>query len=224
MTSSFAEGKIKTFFKLKLVFSSQNLPCSRTINNAKSYFTKLSAVAAAQAANATTDATKPEDNLNLKAEEAKIDTDCEMPALNIESNDNQNIIKHALPKPTTVSSVSRSATPVQTKQMQSKQMTDFFPVRRSIRKTKKAVELESLRHIEKAIEQQCEDGLVVKFFKEKGRGICAGRPFARGEFVVEYIGDLIEQSEADRREEIYAKDSAFGCYMYYFKHKEQQWW
>lgn len=149
----------------------------------------------------------------------KNDVDTEMSALNIESND-ELMTKPALPKP-----ISRSSTPLQAKPMQSKQMTDFFPVRRrSVRKTKKAVEQEYLRNIEKAIEQQCEDGLVVKIFKDKGRGICAGRPFARGEFVVEYIGELIDQIEADRREEIYAKDSAFGCYMYYFKHKEQQWW
>lgn len=103
-------------------------------------------------------------------------------------------------------------------------LNDYFPVRRSVRKTKKAVEQENLRHIENAIEKQSEEGLVVKVFKDKGRGICAGRPFARGEFVVEYIGELIEQNEADRREEIYAKNTAVGCYMYYFKHKEQQWW
>lgn len=105
-----------------------------------------------------------------------------------------------------------------------KQITDFFPVRRSIRKTKRAVEQENLRHIERAIEQKSEDGLVVKLFQDKGRGIIADRPFARGEFVVEYIGDLIDQAEADRRERIYAKDAKFGCYMYYFKHKEHQWW
>lgn len=165
----------------------------------------------------TADAIQPEND--LMADEAKNDVDCEMSALNIDSNDNQIVNMSVLSKP-----ASRSSTPSHSKQMQSKQMTDFFPVRRSIRKTKKAVEQEYLRHIEKAIEQQSEDGLVVKLFKDKGRGICAGRPFARGEFVVEYIGDLIEQNEADRREEIYAKDSAFGCYMYYFKHKEQQWW
>lgn len=119
-----------------------------------------------------------------------------------------------------VSVAARSPTPA----LKSKCLTDYFPVRRSIRKTKRAVEQEHLRHIEIAIEKQSEDGLVVKWFKDKGRGICAGRPFARGEFVVEYIGDLIEQSEADRREEIYAKNSSVGCYMYYFKHKEQQWW
>lgn len=108
--------------------------------------------------------------------------------------------------------------------MHLKQMTDFFPVRRSIRKTKRAVEQEQLRYIEKAIEKQCEDGLAVKIFKDKGRGVIADRSFSRGEFVVEYIGDLIDHNEADRREEIYAKDAKFGCYMYYFKHKEQHWW
>lgn len=104
------------------------------------------------------------------------------------------------------------------------QMTDFYPIRRSVRKTKQAVEQEQTRLIEIAIEKQLEDGLVVEDFGEKGRGIVAGRPFQRGEFVVEYIGELIDQAEADRREEEYAKKTDFGCYMYYFKHKEQQWW
>lgn len=104
------------------------------------------------------------------------------------------------------------------------QLTDFFPIRRSVRKTKKAVEQEHSRYIEMAIEKQLEDGLQVEMFPEKGRGIVAGRAFARGEFVVEYIGQLIDQTEADRREESYAKNVDFGCYMYYFKHKEQQWW
>lgn len=104
------------------------------------------------------------------------------------------------------------------------QLTDFFPIRRSGRKTKQAVEQEISQYIEMAIEKQLEDGLIVKVFPEKGRGIVAGRPFQRGEFVVEYIGELIDQTEADRREEDYAKNAEFGCYMYYFKHKEQQWW
>lgn len=189
--------------------------CSPKVNDAKTFFRKLEAAADAHVK--TADTNKPDGDSN--ANELKNDIDCEMSAITtIETIDNRNL-KCATPKP-----ISRSTTPLAQRPLQSKQMTDFFPVRRSIRKTKKAVELEYLRHIEKAIEQQCEDGLIVKFFKEKGRGICAGRPFARGEFVVEYIGDLIEQSEADRREEIYAKDTAFGCYMYYFKHKEQQWW
>lgn len=111
-----------------------------------------------------------------------------------------------------------------TRRIQSTQLTDFFPIRRSGRKTKQAVEQEISQHIETAIEKQLEDGLIVKIFPEKGRGIVAGRAFQRGEFVVEYIGELIDQLEADRREEAYAENAEFGCYMYYFKHKEHQWW
>lgn len=192
-----------------------------SINTAKSYFTKLQAVANAQTKHIDDSTAEFEENLKLDViDDGNCDVDCEMSALNIASGDSSDCVKMmmaTLPRP-----LSRSSTATPSKSMQ---MTDYFPVRRrSVRKTKKAVEQEYLRTIEKAIEQQCEDGLVVKLFKDKGRGICAGHPFARGEFVVEYIGDLIEQNEADRREEIYAKDSAFGCYMYYFKHKEQQWW
>lgn len=110
------------------------------------------------------------------------------------------------------------------RRIQSTQLTDFFPIRRSGRKTKQAVEQEISQYIETAIEKQLEDGLIVKIFPEKGRGIVAGRAFQRGEFVVEYVGELIDQMEADRREEAYVENAEFGCYMYYFKHKEQQWW
>lgn len=121
----------------------------------------------------------------------------------------------------TVFPVPKNAAP---RRVQSTQLTDYFPIRRSGRKTKQAVEQEISQHIEMAIEKQLEDGLIVKVFSEKGRGIVAGRPFQRGEFVVEYIGELIDQMEADRREEDYAQNAEFGCYMYYFKHKEIQWW
>lgn len=42
-----------------------------------------------------------------------------------------------------------------------KKVTDFFPVRRSVRKTKKAVQEEMMRSIEKAIIDGREDGLRV---------------------------------------------------------------
>lgn len=103
-------------------------------------------------------------------------------------------------------------------------LTEFFPVRRSVRKTKKAVEQEQLRNIEAAIRNEQEDGLVVQEFPHKGRGIMAARRFTKGEFVIEYIGDLITMTEANRREQLYAKDENTGCYMYYFKHKNQQHW
>lgn len=129
------------------------------------------------------------------------------------------------PAPTVpVKPVVETATEKSQRSIHDTQMTDFFPIRRSVRKTKKAVQQEQEQQIEMAIKKQLENGLVVKTFPGKGRGVIAGRQFSKGEFVVEYIGDLIEQSEADRREEAYAADSALGCYMYYFRHKEQTWW
>lgn len=103
-----------------------------------------------------------------------------------------------------------------------KKLTDFFQVRRSVRKTKKEVLWERDRDIEKAIREQRESGLKIKHFEGKGRGIVTTRPFIKGEFVVEYIGDLISVSEAKEREQIYAEDDSTGCYMYYFKHKNVQ--
>ncbi len=65
---------------------------------------------------------------------------------------------------------------------------------------------------------------MIKEFPLKGRGIVASKPFTKGEFVVEYIGDLIDMAEANEREKIYAKDENTGCYMYYFKYRNQQYW
>lgn len=103
-----------------------------------------------------------------------------------------------------------------------RELTEFFPVRRSVRKTKTAVKEEMMRSLEKAILEERADGLKIEHFEGKGRGICADRPFQRGEFVVEYIGDLIDMAEANLRERKYALDENAGCYMYYFKHKNQQ--
>ncbi|XP_055626758.1 histone-lysine N-methyltransferase PR-Set7 [Toxorhynchites rutilus septentrionalis] len=103
-----------------------------------------------------------------------------------------------------------------------KKLTDFFQVRRSVRKTKKEVQWERDRDIEKAIREERESGLKIANFEGKGRGIITTRAFSKGEFVVEYIGDLITVAEAKQREQMYAEDDNTGCYMYYFKHKNVQ--
>lgn len=105
-----------------------------------------------------------------------------------------------------------------------KKVTDFFPVRRSVRKTKKEVQAEKNRIIEQAIREQREEGLTIRVFPNKGRGVVTTRFFERGEFVIEYVGDLISMPEANKREKLYAKDDNTGCYMYYFKHNDQQYW
>lgn len=153
--------------------------------------------------------------------------------LNVEYNENGETDGFVVPKvpvagetktekPTTNNNFVANGTSA--KQVRDTLMNEYFPIRRSVRKTQKVIEEEQTRYIEKAIEEQRQDGLVIREFDDKGRGIVAARPFQRGEYVVEYIGELIDQMEADKREARYMKNANFGCYMYYFRHKEQQWW
>ncbi|KAL5240831.1 hypothetical protein ACI65C_008241 [Semiaphis heraclei] len=97
-------------------------------------------------------------------------------------------------------------------------VTAFFPIRRSARKSKNIVNEEKQLALEEAIASQNEDGLKITVFPNKGRGIIAGKDFARGEYVVEYSGELICIQEARKREAIYSQDTTTGCYMYYFKY------
>lgn len=54
--------------------------------------------------------------------------------------------------------------------------------------------------------------------EEKGRGVIATRTFSPGEFVVEYIGELISGSEARAREAEYNKDPSVGSFMFFFSY------
>lgn len=125
----------------------------------------------------------------------------------------------------------------------------FLVIRRSIRQPRQEIQKEKRRNIEQAIKEEREDGLTVGFkniyvnknlfqlsvyflifpqqmriIEEKGRGVVTTRLFKRGEFVVEYIGDLISVQEAYNRDTEYSANNNVGCYMYYFKHKEHSWW
>ncbi|XP_070571746.1 N-lysine methyltransferase KMT5A-like [Ptychodera flava] len=95
-------------------------------------------------------------------------------------------------------------------------LTDFFSVRRSSRRCKSDIEAAEQKKLQEAILSQQEDGLAVKEFEGKGRGVVATKNFMRGEFVVEYAGDLIDIQTAKKREEEYAAKPEVGCYIYYF--------
>ncbi|CAK1541611.1 unnamed protein product [Leptosia nina] len=101
-------------------------------------------------------------------------------------------------------------------------LTEYFPVRRSVRKTSKCVMAEKMRDLERAIREQKEDGLKVAYFDGKGRGVIATQAFYRGQYVVEYTGELVGVAEAREREHKYAQDPNAGCYMYYFRLQDQQ--
>lgn len=97
-------------------------------------------------------------------------------------------------------------------------------MRRSVRKTKRAVLEEREQHFRDLLRNGSEDGLEVRSFKDKGRGVIASKEFNKGDFVVEYSGELIDLTEAKQREEKYANNETTGCYMYYFKHQNHQYW
>jgi len=100
-------------------------------------------------------------------------------------------------------------------------LKDFYPVRRSSRKPESEIKKEKQQEVEETVLSEEERGLRICCFDEKGRGVVATQPFKRGDFVVEYRGDLIDMTEAKRRECIYEQDPTVGCYMYYFQHKNQ---
>lgn len=120
---------------------------------------------------------------------------------------------------------SKKATPVPkmvlNDETNNKKITDFFQIRKSSRKCKSELEKDKKEHIEKAIINKLEDGLLVKQIENKGRGVFSTRSFLKGDFIVEYAGDLITYKEAKKRESEYGKDAAIGCYMYYFDFKSK---
>lgn len=102
-----------------------------------------------------------------------------------------------------------------------KTITDYFPVRRSDRRTLVTIKKEKQKEVEDAILSGKEDGFEIKEIIGKGRGVVSKRLIKRGEFVLEYHGDLIDMEEAKRREKLYSKEENTGCYMYYFTYNNK---
>ncbi|XP_055986294.1 N-lysine methyltransferase KMT5A-like [Sorex fumeus] len=104
------------------------------------------------------------------------------------------------------------------KPQQNRKLTDSYPVRRSSRKSKAELQSEQRRRIDELIASGKEEGMKIGLIDGKGRGVIATKQFSRGQFIVEYHGDLIEITDAKKREARYAKDPSTGCYMYYFQY------
>ncbi|XP_059894521.1 N-lysine methyltransferase KMT5A-A isoform X1 [Gadus macrocephalus] len=104
---------------------------------------------------------------------------------------------------------------------QNRRVTDYFPIRRSSRKSKAELKFEEKRHIDDLITNGIEEGMEVQQIEEKGRGVFSTRGFQKGEYVVEYHGDLLLIPDAKRREAEYAQNPATGCYMYYFQYLDK---
>ncbi|KAM9393068.1 lysine methyltransferase 5Ab isoform 2-T2 [Pholidichthys leucotaenia] len=104
---------------------------------------------------------------------------------------------------------------------QNRKVTDYYPIRRSDRKTKAELKNEQYRHLDNLIKNNTEEGMQVRQIEGKGRGVFALKGFKKGDFVVEYHGDLLDLSEAKIREAQYAEDPQTGCYMYYFQYQSK---
>ncbi|XP_041854425.1 lysine methyltransferase 5Ab [Melanotaenia boesemani] len=104
---------------------------------------------------------------------------------------------------------------------QNKKVTDYFPIRRSNRKTKTELKGEEHKHIDDLIKNGTEEGMQVRHIEGKGRGVFAMKDFKKGDYVVEYHGDLLDLTQAKMREDKYAEDPQTGCYMYYFQYQSK---
>ncbi|XP_056258842.1 N-lysine methyltransferase KMT5A-A [Seriola aureovittata] len=104
------------------------------------------------------------------------------------------------------------------KNSQNRKVTDYYPIRRSSRKSKTELKCEQKKLIDDLITKGIEEGMEVQHIEGKGRAVFANRCFQKGEYVVEYHGDLLQITDAKKREAEYAQNPATGCYMYYFQY------
>lgn len=96
---------------------------------------------------------------------------------------------------------------------------------RQKRKTRRKLQDEKVNNIQRAIRDVHENGIEIRWITNKGRGIFATENFSRGDFVVEYSGELIPMYEARYREHLYAaKDQSGSSYMFYFRFNDKPLW
>jgi len=93
----------------------------------------------------------------------------------------------------------------------------FMPIRRSERRPKKNQTTDIIQKLKETGSNDSLLPLEVVEIAGKNRGVVPTKKISKGEFVVEYAGELIEHTTAEERENRYAMDISKGCYMYYFK-------
>ena len=83
------------------------------------------------------------------------------------------------------------------------------------------LQLQELTRFRLLVDNDAGLGLVTRSVPGKGRGVFAARDFYKGDFIVEYAGDLISGKMAKEKEAEYEKDPSKGCFMFYFKANEK---
>ncbi|XP_029572869.1 N-lysine methyltransferase KMT5A [Salmo trutta] len=148
-------------------------------------------------------APRPRETTTLKVEEDP------------KSHPNPGLVPH-VPVPKSNGGASRKVRKAQGSTAQNRKVTDYYPIRRSSRKSKAELKNEEHRQLDDLIKHGVEEGLQVKNIEGKGRGVFAVRCFKKGQFVIEYHGDLLHLTDAKKKEALYAQEPGTGCYMYYF--------
>ncbi|CAF0768320.1 unnamed protein product [Didymodactylos carnosus] len=143
--------------------------------------------------------------------------------INDVDNSNEIILNQSSPQPFPLASIAEK---LPTKQIENiiddvtNNDNDLGFLRRSKRRVK-LIKYKTAMNFDSFIEQECEDGLEIRTTTDKGRGIFSTKKFYRGDYIVEYAGDLISYQQAKQRELTYGLNCRIGCYMYYFKHGEK---
>jgi len=103
-----------------------------------------------------------------------------------------------------------------------KKITDFNFIRRSRRvppTEKRKIEEQQLKFYLASDKDEKLEHIVMKMTEGKGRGIFANKDLSKGDFVVEYAGDLMSLEEGKAKEDEYSEDAEIGCYIYFFSFK-----
>ena len=102
----------------------------------------------------------------------------------------------------------------------------FMPIRRSERRREKKNQTSDIIQKLKEVVDNDDSVLPLKVveFPGKNRGVVPTTKLSKGDFIVEYSGELIKHTVAKERENCYAMDISKGCYMYYFKTNGKHYW
>ena len=65
-------------------------------------------------------------------------------------------------------------------------------------------------------------GLEVITTATKGRGVITTIQRKKGDYLCNYVGELLTASEGKKKEKEY--DENTGCFMYFFKYNDQSYW
>jgi len=91
----------------------------------------------------------------------------------------------------------------------------------SIRRSERRPESVLVKKLLTTSDDSCR-GIEIFDTVNRGRGIKASRRFVKADYIVEYAGDLLSESDALLREAEYQGDPTKGSYMYFFEYKGKQ--